>query len=89
LFQKYFEFSQETTFQRGTGRWDGSASFIPDLIKTDNPSCHGEENMSQKEKSKRGGSAMFPQKHLGIDEIIICCQENCFITKHQPMGDGM
>lgn len=37
----------------------------------------------------RGGSAMFLQKHLGLDETIIFCQENSFVTKYQPMGDGM
>lgn len=58
LFQKHFEISRETNFQRGTGRWDGSGSFIPALIKKDNPSCHREKSLSLKEKSKRALARM-------------------------------
>lgn len=50
LFEKHFEISQETNFQRGTGHWDGSGPFIPALIKKDNPSCHGEDSLFLKEK---------------------------------------
>lgn len=31
---------------------------------------------------------MFLQKHLSLDETIVFCQENSFITKYQPMGGG-
>lgn len=65
--------------------------FIPALIKKDNLSCHGEGSLSLKEKSKHALERRVSHipEHLSLDGIIVPCQENCFVTKYQPLGDRM
>lgn len=47
--------------------------------------------MSLQEKSKRALArrvSHVPAKHRCLDEIVVFCQENDFVIKYQPTGDG-
>lgn len=90
-FKNTLESARKQNSKEQPGNWDESGLFIPALIKKDNLSCHGEGSLSLKEKSKHALERRVSHipEHLSLDGIIIPCQENCFVTKYQPLGDRM
>lgn len=91
-FKNILKFARKQNSREKPDNWDESGPLIPALIEKDNPSCHGEGSLSLKEKSKHAlvrRVSHIPAKHLGFDGIVVLCQENCFVTKYQPLGDRM